>query len=322
MFDVPSDHRHLRPNLSSWVPNWSDEGWRAAGGADARIAVTRDRFCAAGPADPKWSFSHDQRRLIVSGKIIDSVIYCAEPLNIDMRVMAGQMPQTRLIQTPVVSQSTRQDALSMSQSAFQTLNGWAEVASWYGEYPTGETVEQALLRTLISDTPPQTPHEKLGTNSWYKIMTASDNDRVMSVYRLQQRGLLGPGIPTPAELQAIAAQVPQASLMAFESDREASKYNSQVWAFANRRALFTTEEGYMGTAPARITETGAENLIEAGDRIAIVAGLEMPVVLRPIESEDQGNMVYQYVTHVYVHGMMYGEAWEDENHALEEIVLI
>lgn len=88
---------------------------------------------------------------------------------------------------------------------------------------------------------------------------------------------------------------------------EASKYHFLVFGFANRRALFTTEEGYMGTAPAVVSENNqAANMIKAGDKIAVVAGLEMPRVLRPVEMDGSGEVVYRLVTHVYMHGTMYG----------------
>lgn len=286
LFDVPSDRRYLRPDLSSWVPDWSDEGWRSGNVAEARIAVTGDRFCAAGPADPKWSFSHDQRRLILSGKVLDSVIYCADPLNIDRNVVASLKPQSQIVRTPSSSQYTLQDALRLVHSTFLIVKSWAEVASWYGDYPTGETVQQALFRTLVADTSPENQQEPVAIDSWFRLMMTSDNEK------------------------------------AIQSHPQASKCYSSIAGFADRRALFTTEKGYMGTAPARITATEAMNLIQAGDMIAVVAGLEMPVALRPVEIEDQGRRVYQYVSHVYVHGIMYGEAWEDEKLALQDIVLL
>lgn len=56
-----------------------------------------------------------------------------------------------------------------------------------------------------------------------------------------------------------------------------------------------------------------------GDVIAIVGNLGMPLLRRPVEGE------YRLLTHVYVHGIMYGEAWperEKEEDELEEIVLV
>jgi hypothetical protein len=59
----------------------------------------------------------------------------------------------------------------------------------------------------------------------------------------------------------------------------------------------------------------AAGLVEQGDRIAVLAGLEIPMVLREV---DQG---YHFVTHTYVHGIMHGEAWP-ANAEIREIILV
>jgi hypothetical protein len=58
------------------------------------------------------------------------------------------------------------------------------------------------------------------------------------------------------------------------------------------RRLITTNEGYMGLAPAAT---------RAGDFVAIVPGCDVPLVLRP-----EGNC-FRVLGESYVHGMMSGE---------------
>jgi hypothetical protein len=53
-----------------------------------------------------------------------------------------------------------------------------------------------------------------------------------------------------------------------------------------------------------------------GDKIVIIRGLEMPLLLRPVENG------YKLITHVYVHGMMYGEMWPQDEGCLEDIILL
>ena len=323
LYNVPSDRRHVRPDLSSWVPDWSDEGWRPDE-YSIRVDVTLyPSFCTAGPAQPRWSFSHDQRRLIVSGKLIGSVMYCAEPLIYDFDAHSGLHPVTyKYGRTPISRQYSPEDLWNTTYSSFRTLRSWAEFTSFYDQYPTGETVQQAFIRTLVSDTAPER-QEAVSTESWYKIMTYNQTDLLTLVYhKLQQLEHVGPGPPTQAVLQRLDSSGPIVSLTALNLEEEALHYHYAVLKSANRMAFFTTEEGYMGTTPARMTDTGAVNLIEAGDRIAIIAGLNMPVVLRPVEDEDVGGTVFRYVTHVYLHGVMCGEAWEDEKRVLEDIVLV
>jgi len=117
--------------------------------------------------------------------------------------------------------------------------------------------------------------------------------------------------------------------------RPGGYFHSSAIPFSNRKGFFVTEAGRMGTAAARVetSQNGrarAVNLVQAGDKIAVVAGLEMPIILRPVVdgggtvdgAQEDGKRVYELVTHAYVHGIMYGEAWEDESAVLEEIILV
>jgi hypothetical protein len=63
------------------------------------------------------------------------------------------------------------------------------------------------------------------------------------------------------------------------------------------RRLVTTREGYLGIVPA-----GARS----GDIVAVLAGSEMVVILRPAD-EDLQNGLYKVVGLAYVHGLMDGE---------------
>ncbi|KAI0534786.1 heterokaryon incompatibility protein-domain-containing protein [Xylaria digitata] len=53
------------------------------------------------------------------------------------------------------------------------------------------------------------------------------------------------------------------------------------------------------------------------DVVALLAGYEFPVALRP---DGGGN--YRFVAPLYVHGIMHGEAWPEDESELEEIVLV
>jgi len=67
--------------------------------------------------------------------------------------------------------------------------------------------------------------------------------------------------------------------------------------FSNDRVFFTTEKGYFGTAPDRLSTT-----VEPGDVIAIVAGLRVPLILRRF------GLWYSVIGQGYLHGVMHGEA--------------
>jgi hypothetical protein len=77
--------------------------------------------------------------------------------------------------------------------------------------------------------------------------------------------------------------------------------------FSRDRTLFLTQQGFMGTALCSI---------EDGDAIALISGLERPMVLRPV-SEDE----WRVVCPAYISGWMEGELWGDEEE-LREFCLI
>lgn len=65
------------------------------------------------------------------------------------------------------------------------------------------------------------------------------------------------------------------------------------------RRLITTERGYVGMAP----ETG-----ERGDVVAVLLGCSVPIVLRELKNDGNGDVRWRIVGECYVHGIMNGEA--------------
>jgi len=74
LYYIPSNHRIA--DLPLWVPDWSDPAWPEG---DARSS--RDyHFTAGGRDKSKWRFTDNDKKLVISGKLIDTVIFCTEPL--------------------------------------------------------------------------------------------------------------------------------------------------------------------------------------------------------------------------------------------------
>ncbi|CAJ2502072.1 Uu.00g049250.m01.CDS01 [Anthostomella pinea] len=67
------------------------------------------------------------------------------------------------------------------------------------------------------------------------------------------------------------------------------------------RTLFTTSLGYVGLGSDRM---------RAGDMVCIIAGAQLPLVLRSVD--DAGENEFEYCGEAYVHGVMDGEAVKDE----------
>lgn len=300
LFEAPSDNR--RSGLPSWVPDWTDVGWKSS---DSRKAILGNGFQAAGSASPRWSFSPDQRRLVLSGKLVDSIRYCGAPLELDgdfdrdfQRIGSGTLKMPEF--------------LRMIHPAFGLLRSWVSISSQYREYPTGETIEIALRRTLLDGEVTQTsqPPSQRAFDDWLDIMKSSDTDVLTTLIAKVQ---VDP--PHSAEALRVGDASRRAQLERSTTElqsffalttSEASSYHISVLKHARRKCFFSTANGYFGTAAG---------LVQQGDRIAVIAGLETPVVLRKADHE------YRFVTHAYVHGIMYGEAWPADA-AIGEIIVI
>jgi len=62
--------------------------------------------------------------------------------------------------------------------------------------------------------------------------------------------------------------------------------------------------------------TGSE-LAQAGDQIALISGMRFPMIVR----RNDGDGMYGFVCPAYVHGLMDGEKWpEDESTGVEILV--
>lgn len=333
LFDAPSDRRHLRPHLASWVPDWSDSGWRGKGSTDCRIALTRDRFCAAGPTDPEWCFSKDGHRLQLRGKFIDEVILCGTPFC--CLADAHTLANMRDYRDPSTNSNAKEKYLSGLRQLYDSLTSWVSVCAWYDRYSaTGETAREAFCRTLTQDFSiaedviPE--HYQQVSAAWFDIMTSANPD--VEVFRARY----GSELDDATIERVIEMCPPDAVPFSALTIQPGGKFHSAARLWSNRRGFYITADGKMGSAPARteVLRDGsfrAVNLAEAGDRIAVVQGLEMPMILRPLNREAAGNAkvvvrdgecVYRLVTHAYVHGIMYGEAWEDRATSVETIILV
>ncbi|KAF8866268.1 hypothetical protein BDZ45DRAFT_640400 [Acephala macrosclerotiorum] len=89
------------------------------------------------------------------------------------------------------------------------------------------------------------------------------------------------------------------------------RYNDSLIQMNRSKCFFRTANGYFGTAPDPPCVR-----VKAGDRVALISGLDHPVLLRPVKCG------WRLLTHVYLHGIMYGEAWPGNNSELERLLLI
>ncbi|PVH74536.1 hypothetical protein DL98DRAFT_519171, partial [Cadophora sp. DSE1049] len=89
-----------------------------------------------------------------------------------------------------------------------------------------------------------------------------------------------------------------------------SKVLHLVWAVARGNTIFETATGWLGVGT---------NTLKGDDVLALISGMSMPVVLRPVLGT--GERKFMVVGNAYVHGMMDGEMWDEGEKNLETLIL-
>ena len=179
------------------------------------------------------------------------------------------------------------------------LKSWIDIAAKIDCYPTGEAPLTVIRRTLVQDLPELAVNEEV-FEDWLKRV----NEEKWEAHQ---------------ELSAVDVLRGMGNVL--KSTRQpGAVYHGHAVKMSSCRTFFTNTDQLVGTAPARKTRQGLlEDLIHPGDVMAIISGLELPMILRAV-GDDQDT--YRLVTFAYVHGLMYGEAWENEDLRLSEINLI
>ncbi|KAH7310683.1 heterokaryon incompatibility protein-domain-containing protein [Stachybotrys elegans] len=319
---VPSDSRRL--SLPSWVPDWSDKGFEEG---DARHAVVRDRFIASAGSAARWRFTSNPREIVIHGKVIDTVIYRANSFG---RTVPPDIPS--LLQRDASGRIIVSDALRKLHVMYNTMKEWVEVAYWAESYPTGESIDSALKTTLLGDFPENNGSpEAQQFGDWLVSMRATESQltakamplavsigaaplpeiRLRSVFSSIFRSNSRRGLIEQLQRQVEGIPIELRTMLAMMSDGGGWGYHSNAQSFSTTKAFFRTEGGYFGLAPDRFPGS-----MQTGDVVALVAGLPMPVLLRRVDSS------YRLVSHCYVHGMMYGDVWDQISHQAGDISLI
>jgi hypothetical protein len=150
-------------------------------------------------------------------------------------------------------------------------------------YSTGESLEAAFYWTLV-----QIP--------W------SDNGLCIPLSSTLRK-------KRSSEAFEVWAQIITASKAAPEStslEGDGKTFHDSIRATLCGQGLFVTEKQLMGTG---------WNTIQEGDVVALLSGVEMPMILRPAKHG------YQIVTWAYIHGIMDGESWPGKDQ-LDTITLV
>ncbi|KAK5230901.1 hypothetical protein LTR72_000081 [Exophiala xenobiotica] len=263
-----------RPGLPSWVPDWSSPGWHAT---DPRRRCLRYDFNAAGSSVSTWTFE-DTRRLITRGIFIDLVHDCGPPLQ-----FSDHTDRCMETQNLPLSESENEELSYEMSACFEVLRYWIEIAMRQYAYSTWRARMEAFRRVVFCDGVDL--KDKDGRIKsfmrWHDLIMGEDIDDL-------PRSL----IPTNMEVWSTA--MTQGSWL----------HHLSVLRCARNKFFFRTEKGVYGIAVRSV---------RSEDKIALISGVRVPVVLRQSAGET-----YCYVGFAVVDGLMDGRSWKET----EEIILV
>ncbi|PVH81297.1 HET-domain-containing protein [Cadophora sp. DSE1049] len=298
--------------LPSWVPDWSSDEYH---GLELSVGA-EDFFGASGDSRPSFHFfdggekmHQTQRILCVKGVTIDSLKYCA------LQILSREQLWRKSGRGNL---SDKEEMHRVNTALYEVMEAWMAVASKLLPYPTGEAFQQAFTRTVIQDS--------FRNPSWQKIFPSSNVVKGFSHWLLScQLGSpqldesiseIG-NISSEAFKQVFLNEIGQADVDINEENKvkyvewslkrssDAIMFQNQAHVATEETRFLTTEKGHMGQGMPDI---------QAGDEVLLVAGVSRPLIARKV------GETYRLIGQAYVHGVMDGEKWPEDESELVDIM--
>ncbi|KAJ2896615.1 hypothetical protein MKZ38_005405 [Zalerion maritima] len=318
---VPSLER--REGLPSWVPDWGDtKAWSIDNWKGHELPVRPSR--ASGTSVAEWKIDREGKRLVLSGLVVDTVLAVGPTLQ----------PRNEKIQSDNTKAADIWEIYASCLVVRQWINMFPDREAKYlspGEEETIDTVFRKTFQDDREDRNMENNHHPpdVKWKQWSEVMNILENQlNESSFLNAQQQpkedeavryhgeleGTLLEEISRDANIQA--ALLVSTALFSGEMRFGAGVFHLDVWETCQNRTFFATENGYMGTAPG-----GLPMDMKVGDKLVLVAGIDKPLILRQTQAAAEG--LYRLITPAsYVHGMMKGLLWPENDAGLDKIVLV
>jgi len=277
LFHAGETDASVRGEIPSWTPDWSvtdnrmllvDEG-----------AADYPHYKASATSTASIQFDNDDSVLGISGHFCDTIA-----------LLGSQMPNL----TNTVWSKKESDRLIRLQ--YRTLLEWKKLVDSRSSelYPTGESVLTAFYHTLLGGYVDSTtviqkdPCRAFDHMAWMmhlvKFLHTFHLDIFPALLTLSKdlSQLAKPGIWGSSESQ----------------ERYYTMCTNMGRAISQQRIFFTRDR-YVGLVPASS---------RIGDRIALVGGSKLPLVMRT----DEKSGMWRLVGCCYVYGMMHGERFKGD----------
>ncbi|KAJ1337193.1 HET domain-containing protein [Microdochium nivale] len=278
--------------LPSWAPDWTIAGRTVLAVFPRSVAG----FAAAAKLPPA-----------------DTRVTDDASLELDAIVLPGSIMQlgTEFVRLVKLDSPAPLDNSAMSdltgrwlQDARQSVIRWLGVGGQNCPH-TGQPVEEVVWRTLMADAGPAVASPNVAP------FARPAAERYLRYYRGAMLELCGLEIGTAEERAADAAEL--RDLGGGDKLLSISVWVTTVQLRCMSRRLAFTADSHVCLVPP---------LTMPGDQIAVVPGLPVPLVVRPVvlSGGDPDERTYQLVGECYVHGIMDGE--KADANSCQRIVLV
>ncbi|KAI0424967.1 heterokaryon incompatibility protein-domain-containing protein [Xylaria sp. FL1042] len=294
----------ITEGLPSWVPDWLVK-------PSANMPQCGDEIFSGqtykAAKDSEWTLSKaaGMGRLYLQGFMIGKVEFIAVSSTIGTFNMHARLP----------------DFGSFSQACQR----WCQHIATFPTYCTGCPTLEAAKRILLMDSHPEIP-DSIPETQKYKFQSFSELFDIMLYPNCKlhcpetiKKELVNHFIfikslcnehndeDTAQEIDLGVVLISYLSFRGVQKGDKPSLISMILRGWANY-ALMVLDTGHFARGLY---------VCEEGDAVALLAGCDFPVALRP-----DGNGNYRFVAPLYIDGIMYGEAWPEDEATLEEIVLV
>lgn len=298
--------------LPSWVPDWSSPRKNGLGSSFG----VGDDFKASGRSCASFYFLDDcesvherHEILCVKGISIDVLNYCAPEMYLAHEI-------GRELDAENQTHENLQPRLVSELHAI--VAAWRAAISKLSQYPTGENALQAFSRTVILDQSRFPLFQNLypslnvlkGSTQWHHSQLAgspqigeSDDEyenRLTEAFEedfLEQAGRK----TTENNKTSETKYVPRS----LEITEDAAAFQHMASIYSRNTRFFTTEKGYMGLGMP---------VVHIGDEVILVTGVSIPLIAQKVGGR------YRLLGPAYVHGVMDGEKWPENESELVDIM--
>ncbi|KAF3070244.1 hypothetical protein CFAM422_006775 [Trichoderma lentiforme] len=292
------DHATSSPlNLPSWVPDWSHLPSPAPVIFDQISEEVKDYARKAPPVSASGSqqwipvLKDDGVTLCLSGYDFDQIVELEDILTVPQMDHVDLASMT----SSVADFKSFWKALLLDLGTYlDTLIKWERFAmsKRYATYPTGETQEMVFAITMCTG-------------------NVESPELVVEMFRKWQRALRGPRLMSGLKYLGLKGWFYKSLVAAAGIGSAMSTADDRVYATRTEATLYRrlarTKKGYLAVVPSQSV---------VGDQISLYEGGRFPFVVR----SRTGQSPKRLVGPCYVHGIMYGEAWDQSLCQAVEII--